>query len=262
MVSTGQQIQHRGETLLQRALWGVLVLVLTGVIGAGAWSLGGKGADVAGVVAFRSPRLPVYGSVPDFSLVERSDRLVERSEFLGKIWIINFIYTSCRDSCALQTAVMASIQADSTIEPDVCLVSITVDPEHDTAPVLRRYADRFRADRTRWLFLTGKREAIYRFAYDGLLLPVGATTSGARVPESDEMLPSGPPRRHAHLHAGPDGLLGPAPAIADGGATTILHSAKLVLVDRTGRIRRYYDGTDMAARQRLRQDVKALRLEG
>lgn len=255
------EIRRRDELRAQRALWSALVLVLTGVIGAGVWSLAGKRVIVNGVASSRAPRLPVYGTVPDFSLIERSGRRVEGSEFRGKIWTVNFIYTSCPDTCALQTAVMARIQADLSVEPDVRLVSITVDPERDTPQVLGRYADRFRADRTRWLFLTGEREAITRFAHEGLHVPVSSPGQEARAPESDGIRSSDLSRSSARFEARSDGMLGPAPAIAGGKAARILHSARLILVDRRSRIRSYYDGTDMGTVQRVFEDVKALRQE-
>ncbi len=221
--------------MLQRALWAGLILVLIGVGGAGAWSLirGRTGAERG--LAGRSSRLPVHGSLPDFSLIERSGRRVERVEFLGKIWVVDFMYTRCPDTCPLQSAEMARLQADLAAESDVRLASITVDPERDTPQVLSRYADRFKADHVRWLFLTGEKEAIYRLAHDGLRLPILD------------------PRNKA-------GVLEPGPAMASEGAggITVLHSSRFVLVDRKARIRNYYDSTDVDALQRLRQDVKAL----
>ncbi|MBI3779994.1 MAG: SCO family protein [candidate division NC10 bacterium] len=221
--------------MLQRALWAGLILVLIGVGGAGAWSLvRGRTAAVRGL-AGGSSRLPVYGSLPDFSLIERSGRRVERLEFLGKIWVVDFMYTRCPDTCPLQSAEMARLQADLAAESDVRLASITVDPERDTPQVLSRYADRFKADHVRWLFLTGEKEAIYRLAQEGLRLPILD------------------PRNKA-------GVLEPGPAMASEGAgrIAVLHSSRFVLVDRKARIRSYCDSTDADSLQRLRRDVKAL----
>jgi cytochrome oxidase Cu insertion factor (SCO1/SenC/PrrC family) len=172
------------------------------------------------------------------------------------------MYTSCPDSCALQTAEMARIQAD-TASADVRLVSITVDPDRDTPQVLARYAKRFGADQQRWLFLTGKKEAIHRLAEEGLHLPVlnqgkrarGRPGDRARLP--DQQAGVTPP-----LDASGQPL-GPASAIAGERAVTasVLHSSRTVLVDRTARIRGYYDGTEKNALEQLRRDVNALLLE-
>jgi protein SCO1 len=221
--------------MLQRALWAGLILVLIGVGGAGVWSLVRGRTAAVRALAGRSSRLPVYGSLPDFSLIERSGRRVERLEFLGKIWVVDFMYTRCPDTCPLQSAEMARLQADLATESDVRLASITVDPTRDTPQVLSRYADRFKAHHGRWLFLTGEKEAIYRLAQEGLRLLILD------------------PRNKA-------GVLEPGPAMASEGAggITVLHSSRFVLVDRKARIRSYYDSTDSDSLQRLRQDVKAL----
>jgi cytochrome oxidase Cu insertion factor (SCO1/SenC/PrrC family) len=119
-------------------------------------------------------RLDQYSRVPDFTLTERSGRSVTLAELIGKVWMADFIYTECPDPnmCPLQSAHMARLQADWAAKPDVRLVSISVDPEHDTPEVLSEYAARFRADPDRWLFLTGAKEAIYRLALNGFHLGV------------------------------------------------------------------------------------------
>ncbi|MBF8279895.1 MAG: hypothetical protein HW385_1327 [candidate division NC10 bacterium] len=169
---------------------------------------------------------PAYGSVPEFSFIERSGRRVERAEFLGKIWVVDLIYTHCPDTCPLQSAEMARFQAEFVNEADIRLVSITVDPARDTLAVLSRYAKRFGADPKRWLFLTGEKEAIYRFVQEGLRLPVMDPRSRARG--------------------------------AGGEGVTFLHSSRFVLVDREARIRGYYESSDMESLRQLREDVKTL----
>lgn len=272
-------IRQTGEPILQRVLWGALIVILIGVLGAGTWSVVRERTTARRLRAGPAARLPVYGSVPDFSLIERSGRRVERGGFLGKIWVVNFIYTHCPDSCPLQSAQMARLQADVANESDVRLVSITVDPKQDTPQVLSRYANRFGADPERWLFLTGEKEAIYRFAREGLHLAVIDPGNEARAPGGAQM-PSErgnsqpaplPGQRVTDRRAGaafvPGGLrrtLEPAPASA-GDETLgarLLHASRFVLVDRRARIRSYYDSTDTESLWRLRQDVKALLREG
>ena len=90
-------------------------------------------------------RLEVYGTVPDFSLVECSGRTVTRAALLRKVSVVDFFYTRCPDTCPLQSAHLARLQAELSGVPDVLLVSITVDPDHDTRAVLSEYAARFRA---------------------------------------------------------------------------------------------------------------------
>src|ERR671919_389867 len=111
-----------------------------------------------------------FGAVPDFSLTRREGREITLSDLKGKVWIVNFIYTNCPDTCPIQSAQMRQIQEDFKNEKDLRLVSITVDPERDTPEVLSEYANRFSADPARWFFLTGEKETIYKFAQEGFHL--------------------------------------------------------------------------------------------
>ncbi|HXG50240.1 MAG TPA: SCO family protein [candidate division Zixibacteria bacterium] len=159
-----------------------------------------------------------YGAVPDFRLTERSGRAVGLGDLRGAVWVADFIYTSCTDTCPLQTAQMARLQRELRDFPGVRLVSISVDPEKDSPAVLSAYADRYRADASRWLFLTGERSEIVRLVQNGFRLS--------------------------------------AVAAADDGV--ILHSPRFVLVDREARIRGYYDSRDPEALKRLLNDLGRL----
>ena len=158
-------------------------------------------------------------TVPDFSLIERSGKKVTLADLRGQAWIADFIYTKCTDTCPLQTADMARLQDRWLNEKELNLVSFSVDPEHDTPPVLSRYAARFKADPKRWLFVTGSRTQIVHLIEDGFHLGVASASSHANV---------------------------------------ILHSPRFVLVDKQGQIRGYYNNSDPKATQRLDQDVASL----
>ena len=162
-----------------------------------------------------------YGPAPRFSLVERSGSPVSAGDLRGRVWIADFIYTSCRDTCPLQSRAMAALHADLRSYGDLRLVSITVDPLTDTPEKLAQYADRYGADRERWLFLTGGLEEIRRMVQDGFRLSA-------------------------------------APAGGDTPDPVVFHSARFVLVDRTGEIRGYYDSNDPEALRRLRQQARIL----
>ena len=79
-----------------------------------------------------------FGLVPEFSLTERNGRAITLADLRGKFWIADFIYTSCTDTCPLQSAAMAKLQEQWSKQPDVKLVSFSVDPERDTPQVLAR----------------------------------------------------------------------------------------------------------------------------
>lgn len=166
-------------------------------------------------------RLARYGPAPDFSLVERSGRPVSSRDLAGRVWIADFIYTRCEDTCPLQSRAMAALQADLKAYGDLRSVSTTVDPLNDTPALLSRYADRYGADPERWLFLTGELEEVRRIVQEGFRLSA-APVEGAT----------------------PDPV--------------VFHSARFVLVDRDGEIRGYYDSNDPQALKRLRENARRL----
>jgi protein SCO1 len=168
--------------------------------------------------------LQSFGAVPPFSFIERDGRRITLSDLKGKVWIVNFIYTNCPDTCPIQSAQMREIQEDFKNEKDLRLVSITVDPTRDTAEVLSEYARRFSADPARWFFLTGEKETIYKLAQEGFHL------GAVEIPHEKK---------------------------PESGATHT-HSPRFVLVDRDADIRGYYVSTDPEAMKRLRRDLKIL----
>ena len=91
----------------------------------------------------------------DFSLTDRTGRTVTRAELDGKILVVDFLFTSCSLTCPEVNRRMAEIQQLTTNQPDVRLVSLTVDPRTDTPAELMKFGERFGADTNRWLLLTG-----------------------------------------------------------------------------------------------------------
>jgi protein SCO1/2 len=114
---------------------------------------------------------------------------------------------------------MARLQDDLPAQKAIKLVSFSVNPDKDTPLVLSQYADKFNASSDRWLFLTGGYEEIKNLVQNGFRLSVATTYSDPGV---------------------------------------ILHSPRLVLIDRQAQIRGYYDSRDNEALQRLRRDVAIL----
>jgi len=177
---------------------------------------------VAGGRAPSAEELPRLGTVPEFTLTERSGRPVGRADLQGRVWVATFFFTRCQDTCPLQLARMTRLQTVFAQEPDVRLVSITVDPVHDTPSVLAEYAARLAAAPDRWLFLTGARAAITQLAVAGFRLGVGEVAA-------------------------------PSPG---GRGPAIPHSARLVLVDRRGEVRGYYRTDEPEALEALERNVR------
>lgn len=96
----------------------------------------------------------------DFSLNDQSGHIVTKGDLMGKIVVFNFIFTSCSLVCPYVNAQMEKIQSLTASMPKVRLVSVTLDPNDDTVPVLAKYSTNFHADADRWSFLTGNQTLI------------------------------------------------------------------------------------------------------
>lgn len=250
-------------------LLSALIMLLAGMLVAG-WSwylLQGQTREGADNTL---QGLQVFGTLPDFSLIERDRRAVTRADLLGMVWVANFIYTHCTDTCPLQSARMAALQGDFPAQQDLRFLSISVDPKRDTPTVLAQYAARYDADRTRWWFLTGDKPAIYALIQEGFRLSVEDPTDSA-APAVASPAQRGSLRDFHRSFAVrlPDTLeyaisrwLTPSLALAHSDseflAPPFLHSSWFVLGDRQARIRGYYKTEDDAAMKRLRRDIRLL----
>ena len=157
----------------------------------------------------------VLGVLPSFTLTDQRGQPFGSRELAGKIWVADFIFTSCQGVCPLLSERMAEVGKRARhLGPDFHLVSISVDPERDTPARLAEYAARYGANPIAWSFLTGPEQAIQATVVDGFKVGAGK-----------ERAPG---------------------AAADGGGPgfwEIFHGEKLVLVDRQMRIRGYFDAT-------------------
>ena len=112
-------------------------------------------------------RLPTLWQVPEFSFTDSRGQTFGGADVAGKIWVADFIFTTCSGPCPAMTEQMADLQRAFENEEDVHFVSISVNPETDTPEVLAKYAEAYNADTARWHFLTGPIEDIHRFAVEG-----------------------------------------------------------------------------------------------
>lgn len=153
------------------------------------------------VRALADRHLANYGIVPAFQLTNQDGQPFGSSQLAGRIWIADFVFTSCPGPCPMISSRMSELQKPLR-DTDVHLVSFTVDPDKDTPEVLRGYADKLHAQPNRWDFLTGPKTALYDISRHGFKLGVSDGSEEAGVP---------------------------------------VHSTRMVLVDRKGAIRAYYD---------------------
>jgi protein SCO1/2 len=159
-----------------------------------------------------------YGSVPPFQLTNQDGKPFGSSNLAGKIWIADFIYSTCPGPCPMISTRMSEMQKPLE-KTDVHFVSFTVDPDKDTPERLREYAGQLHAEPGRWDFLTGPKSEIYNLSLNGFKL-------AAAAPSSENPEP--------------------------------LHSTRMILVDRHGQIRGYYDAVTADAITKLLADTNHL----
>jgi len=159
------------------------------------------------------PPLDVFGQAPTFQLTDQTARPFSSDALAGRVTLLDFVYTHCTDACPLLSATFQETQrklaADSALGSTVMLVSLSVDPMHDTPQVLAEYGQQFKADPSAWKMLTGDWDQVYD------------VVSGFKVaahpprPAVDAPVPSG---------------------------TELTHSSRIVLIDPQLQVRAYLEG--------------------
>jgi protein SCO1/2 len=109
------------------------------------------------------------GNVPEFRFTTQEGKPLTRADLLGKVWIVDFFFTRCPGPCPVMTSRMAEVSRALNKTKDVRLVSVSIDPTHDTPEVLAQYASRLNADPGRWIFLTAPQKEIEDFTQRGML---------------------------------------------------------------------------------------------
>lgn len=170
------------------------------------------------VKALRQRTISSYGTVPTFQLTNQDGQPFGSAQLRGKIWIADFIYTTCPGPCPMISSRMSDLQKPLE-KTDVHLVSFTVDPAKDTPEVLRGYAEKLQAQPGRWDFLTGPQSSIYEISRNGFKLAVSDGSEEGGLP---------------------------------------VHSTRMILVDRHGAIRGYYDAAEPDAMTKLLADTNHL----
>ncbi len=161
-------------------------------------------------------------TVPAFTLTERSGQPFDSTTMRGKVWVADFFFATCPGICAALSSQMQQLHSETAALADVRCVSISTD-EKDTPEILRDYATRHKAD-DRWVFLTGSKDAVFSLCKDGFKLPLADNTA---IIEADKFI----------------------------------HSGNIILVDRNGKIRGYYDAVGPDAdknRARLLADIRRI----
>lgn len=174
----------------------------------------------------KPPELPVLGQVPSFSLLDQEGATFPSERLAGRVWVANFLYTSCPGPCPVMVEKLAQLRR--RIDPgDLAIVSFSVDPDTDTVDILGDYArDHAIAASQSWWLATGSRQQVLDVIEKGFLVTVSREDGGEGPPEAA----SGP----------------------------IIHTTRLMLVDGDGRIRGAYSSEDAEDLARLEEDAKRL----
>ena len=161
------------------------------------------------------PKLDVFGSTPQFQLTDQTGATFSSQSLAGRVTLLDFVYTHCTDACPLLSATFQQTQRkladEKLLGSRVMLVSLSVDPQHDTPSVLAEYGQQFKADAKGWKLLTGDWDQVYD------------VVTGFKVATR-------PPRPAVDA---------PAP-----GGTELTHTTRIVLIDAQQQVRAYLEGQD------------------
>lgn len=160
-----------------------------------------------------------YQTIPNFSFVNQDSVVINNDSLKNSIYIADFFFTTCPSICPKMSKNMLSIYKAYKGNNEVRFLSHTIDPKHDTIPVLKKYADKLGVEGSQWSFLLGSRDSVYNLAKNGYM---NYAQENANIPGGVE------------------------------------HSGYFILVDKERRIRGAYDGTDDQQVENLTKDMEIL----
>jgi len=173
--------------------------------------------------------LVTIGPVPKFELTDQNEIKVSNKTYLGKVYVVEFFFTTCPSICPVMNRNMIDIQNKFFGNPNFGIASISIDPEHDTSKVLKDHAKILGVKSSNWHLLTGDKDYIFNIANKGFNLYAGENKN------------------------------------VNGGFE---HSGLFALIDKKGNIRcrkdkfgnpiLYYDGLDKKGVKAITEDIKKL----
>ena len=114
--------------------------------------------------------------VPEFKFINQNGELISNSDYLGKVYIVEFFFTTCTTICPIMNTNLVHIQNSFTAFPEFGIASFSINPEYDTVEVLNQYANDNGIVNSNWNLMTGNRDDIYKLANDGFNLYTAAST--------------------------------------------------------------------------------------
>ena len=159
-------------------------------------------------------------TVADFKLTNQNGKTITQDDYNDKIYVTDFFFTRCKSICPVMTDNMAKIQKEFLNDDDIMLLSLSVTPDIDSIPTLRKYADDKGVIDAKWNVTTGNKKHIYELA------------------------------RKSYFAVVEQG---------DGGLQDFIHTPNFILIDKKKQIRGIYDGTNDDDIKRIIEDIKTLK---
>jgi len=164
----------------------------------------------------------VYHTIPDFSFTDQNGLEITNKTYENKIYIADFFFTTCPTICPVMKTQLLRVYDKFKANPQVGILSHTIDPRHDSVAVLKEYAKRLGVEGDFWHFVTGKKDKIYELGQKFYYVTTGEDSTAA------------------------------------GG---FIHSGAFILVDKKRRVRGMYDGTNEKEVDKLMKDMEILLAE-
>jgi len=161
----------------------------------------------------------IYHTIADFEFVDQDSNLVNNETFANQVYVADFFFTTCPTICPKMKQQMLRVYEVYKDNPEVGILSHSIDPKHDTVAVLHDFAHKLGVESNKWHFVTGDQDAIYDLAEQSYM----------SIANADEDAPGG-----------------------------YIHSGAFLLVDKQRRIRGVYDGTVPDQVDILINDIKRL----
>ena len=181
------------------------------------------------IAKFQKSDLVEIGPVPAFKLTNQDNKTISNADYLGKVYVVEFFFSTCPTICPKMNESMLQLQNEFYGNPNFGIASITIDPAKDTPQILKEHANLLGVKHYNWHFLTGDKEYIYSLANKGF-----------------------------NLYAGENNKV----------AGGFEHSGLFALVDKDGKIRcrkdaqgnpiLYYDGLEASGVEAIKEDIKKL----
>lgn len=111
--------------------------------------------------------------VPAFTFTDQNGKTVTEKDYLGKVYVVEFFFTTCPTICPKMNKNLVQIQNAFKEFENFGVASFTINPDYDTTEVLKAYADQYGITNPNWHLMTGDEEAIYKLANQGFNIYVG-----------------------------------------------------------------------------------------